>query len=233
MKKRIQINGFIIFVSFFLITLFPAVFFRKDVTIYDELIEVSGIVLILLGQIIRVSARGYKADNSKEGMKLIQDGPYSLVRNPMYLGIILIGSGVVLMLFEWWAAFVFGLFFIVRYCLLISKEEKKLFAVFPEYRQYCQKTPRILPSLSTLMKKDISEYLPLKLSWFKKEITSIILLLAFVFFIESLEDIRQRGFVGYLREIIFMIAAVVLFIIGVMYLSRRTNSNGKKFTGKS
>ncbi len=233
MKKRILVNGFIMFATCFLIVLFPAIFLRKDADFSDELIEVTGIVLILLGQIVRVSARGYKAENSKEGMKLIQDGPYSLVRNPMYLGIILIGSGVVLMLFQWWAVPVFGLFFITRYCLLISKEEKKLFAVFPEYRQYCQKTPRLFPKPATLIKKDISGYLPLKLTWFKKEIISIILLLAFVFLIESWEDIRQKGFSGYLKEMMFMAAVIILFITGVIFLAKRTNSNAKKLTGKS
>ena len=102
MKKRLKINGIIIFCATIIVAFFPRVFFRNNGsgTILEQYIEIMGFSLILLGQIIRVSARGYKAEHSRESQALIQAGPYQVVRNPMYLGIFLIGLGVVLAVFR-------------------------------------------------------------------------------------------------------------------------------------
>ncbi len=153
-----------------MIVLFPSFFFRHQrLGSLEEIAEIFGIALILFGQLIRTSARGYKSEQSQNGHALIQGGPYSLVRNPMYLGILLIGLGIALMLFQWWAMAVFLIVFIVRYLLLIFKEEKKLLEVFSgQYKIYQGKVPRLIPPLTMLLQADISEYLPLKLSWLKK-----------------------------------------------------------------
>jgi len=132
MKKRLKINGVIMFLAAVIVAVFPAMFFRRvNIGLWNEVAEVFGLALILLGQLIRISARGYKSENSGEGKALITNGPYSLVRNPMYLGVLLIGLGVVLMLFKLWVVLVFLAVFIIRYFLLIFKEEKKLAVLFP------------------------------------------------------------------------------------------------------
>lgn len=235
MKKRLKINGFIMFIAVFLVAVFPSVFFRYNSTGYfDEIAEILGIVFILLGQIFRVSARGYKSEHSQNGHSLIQGGPYALVRNPMYLGILLIGLGIVLMLFKWWAACIFLLVFAFRYLALIFKEEKKLRVLFPQdYPDYCAKVPRILPSLVALLKMDISEYLPLKLSWLKREIGPILAVLLIAFFIESWEDIRAEGIRIYFREAAAIIVTAILFIGLAMYLSKRTDSLTQDVSNKS
>ena len=226
MKKRLKINGFIMFIVIILIVLFPKAFFRKvDVYLSDGAAEVFGVAFILLGQMFRASARGYKSEHSQEGRILIQEGPYALVRNPMYLGILLIGLGIVLVLFEWWAVFIFLLVFTIRYISLIFKEEKNLMILFPQaYPDYCKKVPRILPSLAILSQKDISEYLPLKLSWVKKEIGSILAVLLIAIFAESFEEIKSRGMKIYIVEMLGIVLVITLFICLIYHLSRRTNN---------
>lgn len=235
MKRRLKINGFIIFMAVLLVTLFPALFFRnasKD--LLDEIMEISGVAFILLGQIFRVSARGFKSEHSQEGNVLIQGGPYALVRNPMYLGILLIGLGIVMILFNWWVAGIFLLVFVTRYLLLIFKEEKKLLAVFSkDYRDYYKKVPRIFPSITTISKMDIVEYLPLKLPWIKKEIGPILAVLLITVFLESWEDIRNEGMSAYLKETAMIIATVILFTGLIIYLSRRTANREKDVSNKS
>lgn len=224
MKKRLKINGIIMGLAALAIVFFPR-FFLKAYSggIREEILEVAGFALILLGQIIRVSARGYKADNSLDSRALIQGGPYQVVRNPMYLGIFLIGLGVVLAVFKWWAILVFAVVFIIRYILLIHQEEKKLNLMFPQvYLEYCRKVPRILPALPSLVRLDISEYLPIRLAWFKKEIGSIITLLALVFIVESWEDIAQAGVWVYFGRSIWIFIVLILFVIFVILLSRWT-----------
>lgn len=224
MKLRLKINGFLIVLALLLIVIFPDVFFRKTGRGFpDQTIEILGIVFILLGQILRASARGYKSEYSRQGLTLVQGGPYSLVRNPMYLGIFLIGVGIVLVLFEWWVATLFLLIFIARYIILIFKEEKKLLQVFSgEYQDYMQRVPRILPSLKILLEKDVSGYLPLRFAWVKREIGSIFAVLFVVLSIESWEDIQKEGLAAYIREFV-MIIMILLLLIGLsIYLGRRT-----------
>ena len=208
-----------------MVVFFPKFFFRNNVSGgIEEYIELFGFALILLGQIIRVSARGYKAEHSHESQALIQGGPYQVVRNPMYLGIFLIGLGVVLAVFKWWAAVIFIIVFVIRYIMLIYKEEKKLLTLFPEsYKDYCKKVPRIIPSLFTLTDLDISEYLPIKLSWFRKEIGSILTLLLLTLLVESWEDVVKHGIKYYFCQSVWLFLTFVLFIAFVVFLSSRTS----------
>ena len=230
MKKRLKINGLVMSLATLLLAAFPTVFLRKEITGFlDNIAEIFGIALILLGQLMRVSARGFKSEHSQNGNVLIDGGPYSLVRNPMYLGIFLIGLGVVLMLFEWWVVTIFIVFFIIRYILLIFQEEKKLRSLFPgSYPAYCNAVPhRMCPSINALLERDICEYIPLRLKWIKKEIGSIITVLFLVLLVESWEDIKHGGIREYLKELIGISVVILLFICLVGYLNRCTvNQNG-------
>jgi protein-S-isoprenylcysteine O-methyltransferase Ste14 len=211
------------------IVFFPRFFLRVySGSIQEDILEALGFAFILLGQIIRVSARGYKAEHSQDSRALIQSGPYQVVRNPMYLGIFLIGLGVVLAVFRWWAIMVFVAVFIIRYILLIYKEEKKLFAIFPQaYPEYCRKVPRIFPSMFNIIKLDIIEYLPIKIIWFKKEIGSILTLLLLTLLVKSWEEIAKEGVRGYLQQSIWLFLTFILFIILIFFLSHRTSKQNE------
>lgn len=234
MKKRLKINGAIMACSALVIIIFPKLFLRVDSGgTGEEILEALFFGLIMLGQIIRVSARGYKAEHSQDSQALIQGGPYQVVRNPMYLGIFLIGLGVARAIFKWWAVTFFIVVFIIRYVVLIYKEEKKLLAIFPqEYPQYCRKVPRLFPALSTIIKLDIVEYLPIKISWFKKEIGSMITLLLVVLLIESWEDIVTKGPKVFFQQSVWLFSSFVLFAAFVILLSKHTYKKNEYSTDK-
>ncbi len=217
------------------VVFFPRFFLRGILNgFWEPCIEVMGFSLIFFGQIIRVSGRGYKAEHSRDSRALIQGGPYQLVRNPMYLGIFLIGLGVVLVLFKWWVVVIFIIVFIIRYLLLIYQEEAKLRGMFPgTYQEYCQKVPRILPSLLRLLKLKITEYLPLKLSWFYREIGSIFTLILLVFLVESWKNISEEGFKAYLSQSLWVSLTFIIFIIFVVSLSKRTSKRDENSANKS
>jgi len=208
------------------ILVFPQAFIRHhSLGVREELFGVFGVALILLGQLLRVSARGYKSEHSLNGHALIQGGPYTLVRNPMYLGIILIGTGVVFTLFQWWVLCIFLAIFILRYLFLIFQEEKKLLAKFLQpYQDYCHKVPRLIPLPAVMVKTDISAYLPLKLAWFKKEIGSILGVLVVTLLLKSWIDISNNAITAYLEEALTIIITFILFIALVAYLNKKTRT---------
>ena len=76
MKKRLKINGIIMGSAALLVIIFPRFFFRSNFgSGSNSYLEILGFSLILFGQIIRVSARGYKAEHSRDSQALIQGGP--------------------------------------------------------------------------------------------------------------------------------------------------------------
>jgi protein-S-isoprenylcysteine O-methyltransferase Ste14 len=216
------------------ISVFPDVFFRRErMELWDEISEVIGVTCILLGQLFRASARGYKSEYSRRGLALLQSGPYAFVRNPMYLGILLIGFGIVLMLFQWWVVTVFLLGFVIRYMFLIFKEEKKLEVSFPaEFPEYKRTVPRLFPSFRGLFEKDISEYLPMKFIWLKREMGTIFAVLFVTLLAETWEDIMISGIRSYLREAAGIALTVLLFIGLILYLRRNTAEQEKNGSSK-
>lgn len=220
MKKRLKINGLLMFLSTCLILVFPKFFLRRDSPdIINDLFEIFGFALVLFGLLLRVCARGYKSEYSKEGFALVNAGPYKLARNPMYLGIVMIGLGMVLVLFKWWVGVIFALIFTARYILLIFKEEKRLAEQFgAAYKDYTRSTPRIFPKAGVLQ-RDIREILPLKLSWVKKEIGSVISFILGILIIKSWKDISASGFNCYIEELSGFIMLIGLFFVLSLYLS--------------
>lgn len=220
MKKRLRVSGVLIFLATCLVFIFPKLFLRPDtLNPLNDISEVFGLALVLFGSLLRISGRGYKAERSKEGKALVKDGPYGLVRNPMYLGIAMIGLGVVLVLFRWWTSAIFILIFTLQYILLIFKEEKRLADKFgQEYKNYINSTPLILPKINTILTKDMRSILPLKLSWVKKEIGSTLGIVLGLLVLESWEDIRAEGLAAYKEELFAFSLLIALFFMLTAYL---------------
>jgi protein-S-isoprenylcysteine O-methyltransferase Ste14 len=81
-----------------------------------------------------------------QARKLVQNGPYKIVRHPLYIGELMSSFGVVLVTIT----FSRMLFF---FCLVLCQvyrayqEEKILANVFPEYQSYQSKTARFIPGI--------------------------------------------------------------------------------------
>jgi protein-S-isoprenylcysteine O-methyltransferase Ste14 len=83
----------------------------------------------------------------KEGHELIQSGPYSLVRHPIYSGILIAVFGTALFIGEWRA--LLGVFLIwLGHTQKARREEKLLSDQFGEvFARYRQRTGALLPRL--------------------------------------------------------------------------------------
>jgi protein-S-isoprenylcysteine O-methyltransferase Ste14 len=81
------------------------------------------------------------------GHQLVTNGPYSIIRHPMYLGLMLAALGG-LLLYQTWTMVAFTIF--APFTLLRSRrEERVLSAEFgAQWQEYCQRVPAFLPRLS-------------------------------------------------------------------------------------
>lgn len=114
-------------------------------------LEVTGLVTAGLGAVwaliaaLRLGERLTPTPVPRDGGELRTDGPYALVRHPIYTGVLLIvvgitlrsGSALVLVLALSTAVFLHAK---ARF------EEGLLAERFPEYRRYAEQTPRFVPA---------------------------------------------------------------------------------------
>ncbi len=89
--------------------------------------------------------RGYAAGYVKKNRELTMTGPYAHVRNPLYLGSMLIAAGFAVALMSWPFAVVLVVFFLLIYVPVIASEEKFLRGEFLEFEWYCARVPRLIP----------------------------------------------------------------------------------------
>ncbi len=109
----------------------------------------------LLGLAVRVMTVAYISETSSgrelsdpKAEYLNTTGSYSLVRNPLYVGNMVIWLGVASMLRFWWLSLTILLISLIYYRLIIFAEEDYLTTRFGQsYLDWAQKTPALLPSL--------------------------------------------------------------------------------------
>jgi steroid 5-alpha reductase family enzyme len=102
------------------------------------------LLLVLPGLWLRAYAAGYV----KKNRELTITGPYAHVRNPLYLGSILITAGFAVALMSWPFAVVLVAFFLVIYVPVIASEEAFLRGEFLEFEWYCARVPRLIPRIT-------------------------------------------------------------------------------------
>ena len=223
MKARIKIDGFILSLVIFT-TLFINYFFH-DYGWQDEFFDFLGLIVILTGNLIRMSARSHKKKYSGQGHELVVSGPYAFVRNPMYLGTFLIGVGFALIVWPWFLFPIFVIVFYLRFNIQILKEEVHLRRLFPSsYDAYIKQVPKLLPPIQDLRQINLGQVFPIKDIWATKENNGLI----FWPLIAILLEMAQEGIVfGYIDVkkilIVFGFSLIVFWlIIGVGYLRSTT-----------
>jgi len=103
---------------------------------------VAGAVVILVGAIVRLYASGFIMKNQQ----LATDGPYSLVRHPLYTGNLLELVGFTLASGLWWAPLVAAGFWWFWYPTAIEYEDRKLRRIFGDTcARWQAATPAVIP----------------------------------------------------------------------------------------
>jgi protein-S-isoprenylcysteine O-methyltransferase Ste14 len=124
---------------------------------------IIGFVIALIGELIRFWGVSWAGSETRTtgtvgGTFLIISGPFAFVRNPLYVGNILIYLGLGIMSFAWfpYLQIVAILFFFLQYYLIVSQEEKYLVEKFSEqYKEYCKNVPAFIPRLAPYKNPDV------------------------------------------------------------------------------
>ncbi len=111
---------------------------------------IIGFAIALVGELIRFLGVSWAGSETRTtggvgGTYLIISGPFGFVRNPLYVGNILLYTGIGIMS---WALFPYlqiaaVIFFAIQYHFIVLEEEKYLVEKFGEnYKEYCKQVPR-------------------------------------------------------------------------------------------
>jgi protein-S-isoprenylcysteine O-methyltransferase Ste14 len=135
---------------FGVLVLFLALFtthsFGQD-SMTDTLLEMSGLFLLTICSIGRLWSLLYISGYKKR--ELIMEGPYSIVRHPLYVFSLIGAIGIGVASENILVLAVLVIFYLLYYPLTILTEEKKLTEKFGQaYLDYIKRTPRFLPKLS-------------------------------------------------------------------------------------
>jgi protein-S-isoprenylcysteine O-methyltransferase Ste14 len=112
-------------------------------------IKLFAAVLIIIGNLFTVlslSHLGRSFSILPEGRRLVTSGPYSVVRNPVYLGEAVATIGVMINFLSPWAIAIIATHFALQLAR-IHYEERVLRATFPEYAAYAKRTARLIPGI--------------------------------------------------------------------------------------
>ena len=128
---------------------FMMISFHNDIE-YGYIIWPLGISIILLGVGIRVWSTKHIGRRiptmKKKGKELVRTGPYAIVRNPLYIGNIMIATGLsILSGFIWLIPVLILYFFILNHFVVLYEEKKLLSRWGDEYQTYLNEVPRWMP----------------------------------------------------------------------------------------
>jgi protein-S-isoprenylcysteine O-methyltransferase Ste14 len=117
---------------------------------------IAGFIVALLGEAIRLWGVSWAGSETRTtgnvgGTFLIISGPFAYLRNPLYVGniIIYLGLGIMSLSLFPYLQIIALLIFIFQYRLIISEEEdylKKAYGV--QYEKYFKAVPRFFPRLT-------------------------------------------------------------------------------------
>ena len=111
-------------------------------------VQVAGVAVMLWARVTFGRRSFHFAANPTEG-RLVTDGPYGFVRNPIYAGALLVvGAGIATHLTP--VTIALGVLAFGATMVRIVCEERLLERQYPEYMSYRQTTPRLLPSFARL-----------------------------------------------------------------------------------
>lgn len=110
-----------------------------------------GTLLIVFGELIRIYSVSFigsisRTRKNRTGGNLIKEGPFSFVRNPLYVGNFFMSFGVSVFAGDPVIMILTVLLFAIQYYFIVKYEESLLRETFgEEYAEYCKEVPPWIP----------------------------------------------------------------------------------------
>ena len=101
----------------------------------------AGLPLCLAGLALRAWAAGHLRKNET----LTMSGPYAWVRNPLYIGTLLMAAGFTVGAARAELALLVAAVFVLVYLPVMQQEEEHLRSLFPEFHDYAARVNQLLP----------------------------------------------------------------------------------------
>jgi len=102
-----------------------------------------GMALALVGLVFRAWAAGHLAKNEL----LTTSGPYAHVRNPLYVGSLIMATGFAVAGRHAAVGAVLAAYFVMFLLPVVEEEERHLRKLFPGYQDYARRVPKFWPRL--------------------------------------------------------------------------------------
>ncbi len=126
---------------------------------------IAGFFIALSGELIRLWGVSWAGSETRTtgtvgGTYLIISGPFAHVRNPLYVGNILLYLGIGIMSFALfpYLQIVALIFFFIQYWYIVKEEESYLKKAFGEpFAEYLQNVPRFIPRLTKFKKSNVAQ----------------------------------------------------------------------------
>ncbi len=126
---------------------------------------ILGILVSLSGEFLRLWGVSWAGSETRTtgnvgGTYLIISGPFAYVRNPLYIGnmLIYLGLGIMSLALFPYLQIIALIFFIVQYNLIVSEEEEYLRKTYGEgYKKYFSAVPRFFPRLTPYKDSSIEQ----------------------------------------------------------------------------
>jgi len=124
-----------------------------------QLMLAVGTLLVAAGTLGRVYCSAFIGGRKNE--QVIRSGPFSVVRNPLYVCSFVAVLGIGLQSGMWLLTVLLAAVFVLYYPLVVAKEEAFLENKFGEpYREYKQQVPRWLPNFALWNEPEQCEAMP-------------------------------------------------------------------------
>ena len=151
-KKGNAVSNIMVYVGWMVVLTVSAVFGKDGIAFLPDWIYLVGIVFMFGGIVFRqwaisVLGRYFSVEiGVQKEQKVVDSGPYSLIRHPSYTGALIFYVGMGLSMQSWAAALVAVIVFGAVYGYRIFVEEKVLInELGNNYVEYKKRTKRIIP----------------------------------------------------------------------------------------
>ena len=132
-----------------------------------------GFSLVVLGGFGRIWASLYL--EGFKTRKLIKEGPYSMVRNPLYFFSLMLFLGMCFAIKSIAVSFALLVVFVLFHIPTILNEEKVLLSTHDEsYKAYYESTPRLLPNIFKYKKTESTDMIQVRIKSIIKRLWEVI-----------------------------------------------------------